>query len=285
MPIVLVLLVVFALMFSGKGKGGTTPPGSGLPEITETRVAYRGRSIFVGKTPEAIAKPFRWRVAEANGDAVANATGWAATEAEAIGAAQLVIDGMPVIEPQRPTPPTPTPNPNPLEGGGAPVACESIVRDGGFTICLYPQGARWGYRATDAAGMPVATEGGFDDKRTARVAAWRMLAPMPTTLASVTRHGITIDERGNVTLGNRAAFDARALPVLQAELGKGETDPRGLVLALWSSIWPSINPLRVTVDGQSLATVAARVAPAIPNAQAMADAIFAAPNAGGWVQT
>lgn len=279
------IILLAALMFGAKKTdGGDTPePGSGLPTLEEERIPYRARSIFVAKTSEDIPEPWRWRAADAAGEPIANATGWAATREAAILAAQGAIDAsdvprVPGIVVEPPRPPAP-------EGGAAPVgpACETVRRDGDFAICLYPQGnGRWGYRATDAAGVAVATSGGFMSKAIAQVAAWRMLAEKPTQIVGSTRNGAQLDSSSNVQIVDRQPFLARAVPVIQAELGKGEQDPRGLVLAIWSAIWPSINPLRVRLQGETLGATAQRFASRLPNAQEAVEAMIGPPNAGGW---
>lgn len=171
------------------------------------------------------------------------------------------------------------------EGAGAPdpdapIVCQTIKTDGKFQICLYTQpGGKWGFRATDG-GLTVATGGAFATKLEAVVGAWQMLVPFSTDVvpAPDTRHGVTLHPDGSVMLdakaANIAAFKAHAIPVWQAELDKGESDPAGLILAVLGSIWPAVNLLRLRPYGQSLGEVAARVSPVKDDAAAAVGKIF-----------
>lgn len=281
-----IALVLLALMFGG---GFTAPKGPTFGAIDEKTRVYKGYTISVALVGDS-ATPWRATILDGKGNAVTNAIMWSASEAEAFRAGELFVDAMPdwlrndfppaaepatpegpIVEPPKPPVPTPTPT---KEGGGEPpqpIACETRLRDGQYTVCLYPSGnGRYAYRAQDGSGMDVATEGGFATKNDAKVSAWRLLASMPTAVTSSTRHGVRVNADATLELVDQAAYLARAVPVLTAELARGERDPRGLVLAIFGAFWPSYNPLRFRYQGRTLAEVAARIEPFIPNAQMVA---------------
>lgn len=266
-PLIIIALVALAFMNKGATPAG---PGPGpFVDIEETITPYGDYKIAVGKGPEGAPHPWRWRVDDASGP-VANATDWADTADAALAAGKAWVDAN---ASKLPKPPVPTPTPTKDSAGepAQPIACETTLRDGAYVICLYQNApGKYAYRATDGAGMPVATEGGFSSKLDSKVSAWRMLATMPTSVTSSTRHGVRIGADSSLTLVDRDAYMARAVPILNAELAKGERDPMGLLLAIFGSFWPSYNPLRFLPYGKPLQEVAARIKPMIPNAQLVA---------------
>jgi hypothetical protein len=163
------------------------------------------------------------------------------------------------------------------EGVAQPQACETIKADGPYSICLYKQNGGYGYRALDGAGATVATgqvPGGTQSD--ALLAAWQMLLPYPVNVvpAPSTKHGATLEPNGTVKPADLAAFKAYAIPVLQAQIAKGETDPAGLVLHVLGSLWPAVNLLRLQPNGKPLGVTASRIAPHVASASAVADRIF-----------
>jgi hypothetical protein len=274
LPIIIIAIV--ALAFSKAG--GTTGPGPGpFVDVEETITPYGDYKIAVGKGPADAPHPWRWRVDDATGP-VANATDWADTADAALAAGKAWVDANASKLPAPPVPTPPKPPLPPLEGTTQPpqsIACETTLRDGAFVICLYPSGGgKYAYRATDGAGMPVATEGGYASKLEAKVGAWRMLATMPTGVTSSTRHGVRVGADSRLDLVDRDAYMARAVPILNAELAKGERDPMGLLLAIFGSFWPSYNPLRFRPYGNDLVEVAGRIKPLIPNAELVATEVW-----------
>ncbi len=161
--------------------------------------------------------------------------------------------------PPRPLPPGPTP-----DAALPPAPCIVEKTDGPYDICIYAQGKKYGFLATNN-GKQAATGGGLLTKTEALVEAWQMLAATEVMVVQepLGRYGAVLLPNGTFHLAEDGYDDfyTRAAPIWVEELAKGETDPAGLILAVFLSSYPEINPLRMKPGGGTLAEAAARVEP------------------------
>ncbi len=277
MWIVVLIVVAAALGAGGMDKGGETPSSDG--EETAEWVDHGIRFVWSPATKELTA--YHSETIDGSPGNTVESVGYFPTQEAAYAAS---LGWMPFSGPSP-------------EGAGGPAdpqlqdpidvpaiaVCQTVKTDGQFSICLYQQtGGKWGFRATDGGGVTVATAGALATKGAALVSAWQMLLPFPTDVvpAPDTKFGVTLMPDGTIgydaTPANRAAWTAKSTAAWQAALNGGETDPAGLVLAVFGTIWPNVNLLRLKPYGQSLGEVAERVAPFKDDAAEAASRIFVA---------
>jgi hypothetical protein len=227
-------------------------PTTGLVPGDETVESYRGHGIAIGEIKDAKGpEPFRWRIQDPDGEAIANAFGWAADAAEALAAAKTWIDS---------NIPNLPPVPEAAEAPEQPV-CEDQLRDGDFDICVYKTPTAWAYRATDAGGMALSTEGGYATKSAAKIGAWQFLAARSTMLVDspTTRRGVTLFPDGTLKVDNMETWVSWATgPVAQA-IGSGQGS-NAIVLDVLARTWPAVNPFRLRPNGDEISVVAERIA-------------------------
>ena len=221
----------------------------------ETITEYRGYGIAISLVDSEIAKPWRWRILDGDGEPVANATDWEATEAGALGRGKAWVDEHSPKAPDVPGGPE-------GDAGPPPAACEEVVPDGDLSICLYRAGGGWSYRATDAGGLPVATAGPYDTRGGAKVAAWRATAQAhPTTVVGVptTRHGLTLSPDGSIKLDKLQTWTSFATPIFAQAIGANAA-PLATITNALGKVFPAVNPWRFKPNGKSLQAAALRVA-------------------------
>lgn len=267
--------------------------------LDETEAEYRGRKIFAACVATDIPKPCRWRVADAAGEPVENAFGFAETIDAAINAGRVWIDANapepPIVEPPKPPVPTPDPETPEGEGAGAPapptidpsvvkLQCEEILRDGVYEICLYRTGnpARWKYSAQDGSGQTVATKGTFAKRGDAKVDAWRELAAKPGLSVDqpVVRHGIRLEPDGTIRVVDLDTWKAYATQRMANALANNLDAATATVAAL-SHVFPAQNPFRFKPNGKPIGVAVERVKQNWGNSQLMAVELFGPFTVGG----